>query len=178
MARPAEKLAPSKAEHLLNMDDDEFRQAVDQEVRGTLPTEVSLALRDPRLSQRWYLALIQMKKSVESQLGAKRSDLVNMRETDNGRWDQELANFHRWRAGAVRFKSGVEERLIEIRRSRLVVFPTEEVLTEQRNWALEKMQCLVKGIVEHQRTVSQEYDEDVSDADKKLWKLVDLPGVG
>ena len=144
-----------KARDLLDLPEEDFRGIVDDEVRGTLDRNTGVVLRDPQLLDRWHLTLISMKKSVESQLGSIRSDLVKVRpELAPEEYERRLAEFHRWRAGAVRFKSGVEERLLEIRARR---------------------QTLTTAISLHKNTVLEEFAEDeISDADRDLWKVLTI----
>lgn len=152
----------SDAQKLLALPDAEFRALVDSEVRGTSPAKVGETLRDPLLIDRWYHTLLQMKKSVESQLGAKRSDVLKNRRYS----EQDVADFHRWRAGAVRFKSGVEDRLLEIRRIRGIVQPDTEAIKRERN-------ALLRAIDDHRQTVLQEFEADeISDADRALWSAL------
>lgn len=159
-------------EALLDMPEDQFRAIVDREVRGTA-RDVGPVLRDPRISWRWYFALVQMKKSVESQLGAKRADLAKVRPTiPQYEYEQKLTEFHQWRAGALRFKSGVEERLLEIRSQNSRFRPNGEIIEDQRNWALTANFALVQGIREHQKVMLKDSPDEVSDADLALWELV------
>lgn len=174
---------------LLDLTEPDFRALVDREVRGVSGTtdmtpaeiaqlrkeleELAPLLRDPQIIERWHLALIQMKKSVESQLSSRRSDQVKYIHTlSRQQYERKLADYHKWRAGAVRFKSGVEDRLLEIRSARHHSFPDAQVIEEQRNWALTMNHQLVTGILEHKNTVLKEYADDVSEADVQLWGLV------
>jgi len=142
-----------QSQTLLNSSEEDFRRVVDEEVRGCLKQETCTALRSPPLLNRWYLALISMKKNVESQLGSKRSDLIKIRpELTPEEYEQRLVEFHRWRAGAIRFKNGVEDRLLEVRARR---------------------QTLTTAISLHKNTVLKEFAEDeISDADRDLWKAL------
>lgn len=144
---------------LLSLPDPQFREVVDAEVRGTAQPKVGETLRDPLLIDRWHHTLLQMKKSVESQLGAKRSDVFKNKHYSA----HDLAEFHRWRAGAVRFKSGVEDRLLEIRRIRGIAQPDTQAIKRERN-------ALLQAIDAHRQTVLEEFEADeISDADRALW---------
>lgn len=144
----------------LDLPNEDFRDLVDEEVRGITDEAISRALRDPVLMERWYLTLVQMKKSVESQLGAKRSDLV--RHIGARDYPSRVAEYHRWRAGSLRFKSGVEERLLEVRAMRFkgVTNP----------W--KRTQRLLDAIIEHRDSMG-DYNEEGSEADLRLWRLAE-----
>ncbi len=143
-------------ETLLNSSDEEFRSIVDDEVRHP-NNEYSALLRDPRVRERWYYALVGMKKSVESQLSAKRSDIL---KTPASPQDVAWQDFHRWKAGAVRFKSGVEDRLLEIRKN--------------GGRPSDRANLLQAAILQHKNAVLKDFNpEEVSDADTSLWKSVD-----
>lgn len=155
---------------LLKMPEEDFRAVVDDEVRGVeeLDPKTAKALRDPLVADRWYYALVSMKKSVEGQLGAKRSDLLKHRSPPRDRTE-----YHRWRAGALRFKSGVEERLLEVR-SRRHSLTHIDTVQEERNVALAQMQNLKTAITSHKTSVLSDFaDDEVSDADRTLWSAIE-----
>lgn len=150
-------------EELLGLPEDQFRKLVDSEVRrnSNEPNpkleELAEALRDHRVAPIWRVALISMKKSVEGQLGAKRMDLARAEaELAPEMYTKRVNEFHVWRAGALRFRNGVEERILELSE------------TQTRTVAM-----LRSAIIKHKQTVTREYDDDVSEADVALWSLVE-----
>ena len=146
-------------DNLINMPEEQFRSIVDKEVRGTLDAATGEMLRHPRLVDRWYYALVSMKKSVESQLSSKRSDILKVPGPVNSR-SSEWSDYHRWKAGAIRFKSGVEDRLLEIRRTH--GRPTDRAAQ------------LEQAILDHKSKVLADFAPDeVSDADTGLWHVVE-----
>jgi hypothetical protein len=79
-----------------------------------------------------------------------------------------------WKAGALRFKTGLEERLGEARR---VLHDLDDPLvnvaeriTEERNRALVRVALLEQAIRRHRDTFPDE--DDPSDADLELWQMV------
>lgn len=140
-----------KLSDIQNMSDNEFRRLVDSEVRGNSGSSVRSLLHDPSIDKRWYFTLLTMKKSVESQLGAKRADLAT--RVNNPDYESDKIEYFTWRGGALRFKNGVEDRLLEIR----------------KDWdaAHEK---LIAAIRVHKDSVLDEFPDEVSSADESLWE--------
>lgn len=176
---------------LLSFTDDDFQDVVDGEVRRVGGKYLKSLLADPTLIDRWRLALVQMKKNVESQMGARGDDMKVLfidienperteeetclpaeavREARIERHRAANADFVKWRAGAKRFKLGVEERLLEIRRTKIM---TGAFRADDHVIALHVIQTLVDGIEAHRaQMVLDVADEDISDADKELWRLL------
>lgn len=159
-------------DELLKLTPDAFEDVVDKEVRGQVDGETARSIRDPRLSERSYYVLTTMKKNVESQLAARRLDVARI----NGQpgYNEALTDFHRWKAGAVRFKNGVENRLMQIRAMRGTVFPDGDIIKWERNVALGANQRMIEAILKHRDTVLKEFDaDDVDDTDRELWKVIE-----
>lgn len=178
---------------LLGFADEDFQDVVDGEVRRVGGRYLKGLLSDPALIERWRLALVQMKKNVESQIGARSDDVkalfieidnpercdgeerlspAELREVRTERHRAANADFVKWRAGAKRFKLGVEERLLEIRRIRVA---NGDFKANDHALALYMIQTLVDGIESHRAQMLADYqDDEISDVDKELWKLIPL----
>lgn len=117
---------------LLAMTADEFHAVVNLDLRKGTDDETWEALRSPAVFDRWWGALIGMSKSIDGQLGARREEFLSqqadLREQMRvavaaGDVDKQAAiesrsnktskEYHRGRAGSLRFKSGLEEWLTE-----------------------------------------------------------------
>lgn len=159
----------------------------------------SAALRSSALVDRWLTALLAASKSVEGQLAAKDCDyeadkaqatrtvlrlealakkrpLTEKEEAElAGTRDRLLASRQRHfksRSGTLRFKSGLDEWIIEARgvrdsfRDRLY----DTVVVEERNRYAEQLRALKEAIRAHRDSFPPE--DDPSEADEKLWQLV------
>lgn len=179
---------------LLNLPDKEFWALVDRDIRGTLPdVEVEAIRSDAALIERWYQALIRMKKSVEGTLGAKAADAKANRLTAELKNDPDTAKtvdaeHASWRAGAIRFKVGVEERLTVVRTLRAAYAPRliESAAVLERNLISlrlvqvedklqtveDDLRMLSNAIKAHRKSIVDDDDADPSDADLELWALV------
>jgi hypothetical protein len=128
-----------------------FRTLVENDVRNVCSDEDSDALRSPLNVRRWEDELKRIKKSVESQLGAKRDETRNAKLSQSD-VDTQYKAFLQWRAGAKRFLGAVEDRVIEA-----------NTLSGQGN--------LMKAIRDHQKWMT-EHDFDSSEADVELWSNI------
>jgi hypothetical protein len=158
---------------LMVLPDDVFRSYVDEAVRGhpedTQTQELRSKLKDPEVVDRTYLTLVSMKKSVEGQLAARRADFVKERGTLRSNPPGQRAaeeRYHAWRAGALRFKSGVEDFMLAVRGNREK--PTGD------NYYL-AYQTLRQAIEKHREAVETALanDQDTDDADAVLWSVLD-----
>lgn len=153
--------------------DDKFRALVDDDVRGILDHQVAKLLRKSENVERWYYALVLMKKSVESQLGAKRAEVQQYVHDPSPSARSRLNDYNSWRAGALRFKNGVEAHLLEARE--IIAQDTRmshtELVKSERNFALGEMERLKTAILDHRQTVLREGFEPTA-ADLDLWKCV------
>lgn len=150
------------------LNEEDFRELVDRDLRRENTEEEAIALRSPALVDRWYTVLVSMTKSVDGQLSAKRQDFEAHKarlKSQLLRADEELAfarrkhdramiaevekkarklreewaaaqeRYSRSRAATLRFKSGLEETLVEARlhrnktRDRLY----DTVVSQERN---------------------------------------------
>jgi hypothetical protein len=174
---------------LLKMDDTSFRELVDAEVRGRASPELTASLRSPEIAERWYQQLLVMKKSVESTLAAKTAEdkeqrLVLLDAADSvsdpdqaadlrRRANQSRAQYLKWRAGALRFRAGVEERLAEAAwRRRLAGSVNPAALLEERNQLLGRLGMLTEAIQAHRDSMADVASEDIDDADRELWEVL------
>lgn len=186
---------------LLAIDDKEFRQVVDQDLRkdssnkrarADLPEGVSKALRDPDVAKRWLNHLSQMQRTVEGTLAAREAESESKRanirqqifEAEANReptahlralMEEEKKNYLYSRAGTLRFKSGLDETWLE---ARAIVerYDTEayrnQVFKERNNFAA-RTEELEKAIREHKEDFYAEEDDlEPSKADLRLWGLV------
>lgn len=160
----------------------------------------SAALRSPALVDRWLTALLAASKSVEGQLSARKMDydatkaglkrkIVNLeyKERTEGLTPEEdeelrdtrdrllaaLERYSKSRSGTLRFKSGLDEWIIEARslrdglRDRLY----DTVVVEERNRFAQRIRVLEEGIRAHRDSYPD--DDDPSDFDEDLWALVE-----
>jgi len=125
------------AKQLLSITNPEFHGVVNDDVRSQTDPETAEALRSPEVFDRWWSTLLGMSKSIDGQLGARREEFLSQvielkeqirttpSETEVSVLETRLskisANYHRGRAGSLRFKSGLDVWLVEaalIRRMR------------------------------------------------------------
>ena len=150
------------------LNEEDFRELVDRDLRRENTEEEALALRSPALVDRWHTVLVSMSKSVDGQLSAKRQDFeahkarlksqllradeeLGLARADHDRdriadvekrarklreeWAAAQERYSRSRAATLRFKSGLEETLVEARlhrdktRDRLY----DTVVSQERN---------------------------------------------
>lgn len=159
---------------LLSLDDERFRSIVDSAVRGNVSKETMAQLKTPEVANRCYMALVTMKKNVEGQLAAKRADYnrqrVQFRKNPNKLREAE-ERWLTWRGGALRFKTGVEELMVEIRGKRS---PSDWALRAERNEVVIAYENLRQAIAAHRDHVcTAECDEKECVADVTLWSVLD-----
>lgn len=167
------------------MSREEFAGVVDQEVRGRAPRDLAQALRSPEVADRWYQQLVTMKKSAEAQLAAKSADDKEQRITLTlvarefpekskemlRRADEVRAQYLKWRAGVLRFRSGVEERLAEASwRRRMSTSLIPSALIDERNQLLSQVSALTAAIKAHKASMADL--EEADEADEALWRTI------
>lgn len=179
---------------LLELDERDFYNLVDRDVRGRLEAKLARKLRDPLVVERWYQTLLRMKKTVEGTIAAKTSetrgqrieletfgtlstwrgpDVVSVEHFQNPR--EKAAEIHfaylAWRAGSIRFKVGVEERLTEVswRRKLVVSNLILSVAQVERNQFADEVQRLRTAIEVHHSEIDR---DDVTEQDEALWAVV------
>jgi len=114
-----------------------------------------------------------MKSNVESQIAAKKSDLTkNHGEMSDSAFTKERSEFHKWKAGALRFRNGVDERLRQAKDARSSLFGSvyPDMIREERNSVIAENVRLKDAIRRHQEIVTNEYDP--TEADEELWSVV------
>ena len=170
----------STVEFLTKCPEANFRDIVDQDLRGQPgkeAKEIAEALRSPEVVRRWHSTLLSIQKNVEAQLASKaaetRSELL-MLNLDGKAKDakQTEANFERWRAGALRFKSGVEQAIFQARDVIDREFPeaNHDRIVSERNEALTQVMILKNAIRKHRDSFTDE--DDASKDDHELWEYV------
>lgn len=163
---------------LLALSDEEFRAVVDRGLRqrSNADPETAKALRHPRVIDRFYFTVLSMQKSIEAQFGAKRAELEQRRtellkQGASGKQAalQAMQDDAKWRAGAIRFKLGVDEIVLEIRRLREAARSDlyREFAIEERAFLAKRVRDLEDTIRRHRDSFPE--DEDPSESDEELW---------
>jgi hypothetical protein len=106
------------AQRLLRLKDDAFRTQVDAELKGHAGDFVATALRSDAVRPRWILHLRRLLNAANGTIEARDAEAEADRLDAVANGDETLATdierrHLRWRAGAVRFRTGVQERLLE-----------------------------------------------------------------
>lgn len=155
--------------HPLELSDDEFRTLLDAAIRGNMDNITVEALKSDPCLDRTYAALISMKKSVEGQLAAKRADYVIERSrTPKHRIAEVERKYQAWRAGALRFKTGVEEFLSSVRPPS----SPDSDLRSERNRLLIENEAFRQAIHDHWAHHCTPQCDVRCTADEALWKLI------
>lgn len=163
---------------LTAVNDEEFNDYVNADIRGTADAEVSAALREVDVLDRWYECLLANKASVESQLAHNKAERADQfartyYRGDEGKqeWASYLADQTKWRSGAIRFKNGTDVKLVEAKRLLREARNVSEssVLIRERNDAVSRANVLRQAIIGHRDTV----DEEEEAADERLWAAVE-----
>jgi hypothetical protein len=193
-------------DELLSMPEDQFRVEVDRDLRREeydtdgpdryQARRAALRCRDPQLTERWYTLLLRMACSVDGQLAAMHedneakkaslrsqiADAAHNRDDRRSRtlarqWEKQKEGFSTSRAKLLRFKTGLDEWVIE---ARMLYDSTrnsmyEQIVAEERNhWAAETSR-LRSAIREHQQAILDDDGVDASPADEKLWEALVAP---
>lgn len=180
---------------LLDLDEKDFYNLVDRDVRGRLDQSLARKLRDPMVNERWYQTLLRMKKTVEGQIAAKSTetkgqraeleangtittwrgnDIVNVESFDDPKAKalELYTQFMAWKSGSVRFKVGVEERFTEVawRRKRITANLLLSVAQVERNLLADEVIRLRDAIARHQDVI---HEDDATEQDEELWSALD-----
>lgn len=141
---------------LLGLMPEAFKSVVNNDIRGECDSETEQALRSQDVCRRWYNMLVSTKRSIETQLATFRIERVQKANSPD--YEPWLQDKLKWRAGALRFKSSVEEKIAE----------AKEHLRAETNQA-EKYR---HAILDHQTAcVATDGDPD-HDVDRALWSVV------
>jgi hypothetical protein len=187
----------SMIRRLAVMDDRGFRQEVDADLRRPGPRERReyevrrAALRSPELVDRWTTVLLTMTKSVEGQLASKQEDheaakadlrqkIATLEQTAphsddlfkaRQEWEQLKKEYAQSRAQMLRFKTGLDEWVIEARALRDSLRSTmyDSVVAEERNHYAAQVQVLRAAIDAHRTRILEDEDYEPSSADERLW---------
>lgn len=188
----------SMIRRLAVMDDRGFRQEVDADLRrpgardNRREYEIRrAALRSPELVDRWNTTLMTMSKSVEGQLASKQEDheaakaelrqRIALLAKDPSRadelfqarqeWEQIKKDYATARAQMLRFKTGLDEWVIEARALRDASRATmyDSVVAEERNYYAAQVQMLRAAIDAHRTEILEDEDYEPSSADERLW---------
>lgn len=180
------------ARNLMGLDHAAFRKEVDSDLRpgdGERWKARHRALRSPTCVDRWFMVLSQMAKSVDGQLAAKADDYEAARAetreqllaaTDavqqmgfRRRLESLKAEYSRNRANTLRFKSGLDEALIEARALRDSVRDRlyDSVVAEERNRYAARVTTLEEAIRDHQDAFTAG-DIDPEPHDLHLWDVI------
>lgn len=172
-------IVTSATEALIIMGDDSFRDLVDKDLRRKdredIPQELRDGLRSPEVADRWLSTLIKIAKSVEGTL-AYRYDEYEAEKADlELKGDQTglyllKQQYHQQRAKTLRFKTGLDEWLIEARtirdaRRRQDPAASERALLER------KVRSLKEAIEEH-HSAAVAADRPPASYDQKLWSVL------
>lgn len=134
-------------EDLIKMDDEAFRDFVEHDARKPAGYKREMLL-SPDVIDRYFATLTSIKTKVELTIAAKRSDLRCLPESQQA---AAIVEFEHWRAGALRFKTSIDELIISTRLHR------NETRSHSR--------------FEHAIRVHRQHldPDDASDADRELW---------
>lgn len=159
---------------------EEFEASVNADIRGTADPATSAMLRETENLNLWYDTLAKMKRAVEAQLTSSRSTLLTNQAELLGKgshdaWLEAKASTERWRQGAIRFKNGVEERLAEAKRLRMMENSNSFItsLVNDRDRAIAESVKLREAIEAHRTAVlAEDLDEDPEMIDDRLWSVL------
>lgn len=176
--------------NLKDLNNNELRAAVDDYIRGRVshrlgdrdadsgsPEILDQLRQSPEVLDRWYYTLIELKRSVESQLAARRADtdakqshLLSRSDTrSKNEWLTVKGDFETWRGGALRFKNGVETALLEAKSLR-GQSGVDSALADRDRY-IHKVQVLLEAIRKHQDHDCNQTDcpDDRCLGDEELW---------
>ncbi len=176
---------------LSQMDDEMFRQLVDRDLRSETTPEEAAALRSPEIVDRWVSVITAMSKKVEGHLAAKKQDFeatksrikaeINKAEARGSQaivqklklqLEEEKERNAQSRAKTIRFKSGLEESMIEARHIRNTFRPSyDSYIKDERNALAKKVRELEQAIIHHKEEQTED-DTEPSAADIELWSYV------
>lgn len=166
------------------MNPEEFNQLVSADVRWIDPATASPErpvknnitdaqrqwLRQPENLDEWYDELTRMLRKIDSQQSSRRAErytkrlqFEDMGPKGRRKWLEYVAAEEQWRSGSLRFKRGVEDRLVEckaLKRQRTPIQKTDEQIEIIR---------LRTAIAAHKQAFDM---EDASPEDRELWRTI------
>lgn len=146
--------------HIVEADEETFRVFVNDDIRNRAHEDVGRALRSSECVDRWYRALVSMKRNAELQITLDRADRSAERARLDGAsdgkqlWMQYVKERDQWAAGNARFKAGVEDKIDEAK--------------SIRNRPNNRIKELETAIINHRK----EMEADASSADEDLWAVL------
>ena len=167
---------------LMQLSDTEFNEVVNEEVRGVATQEDATLLRNKETVDRWAITLLGLKRSVETQFGAKRAEAAQREYALYERGNpsrleltQIKTEHAEWRSKALRFLNGLEDRLAEARKlcKEYSLLTDVTILSRERENLVRQILLLREGIAKHKGTVTTSEEEDTEAADTELWSLVE-----
>lgn len=167
-------------EELLELSDAEFRALVHAELAGRGDAPTAEALRHPSVLSRWSNSLERLRLTTngqfearEAELEAARIDAEEIRPSEESRLALALAreSFQRWRAEAVRFRTTVEDRLLE------AAYLQERLQQEsEAQAAAEELEALRAQVAELEAAIATHraaiHEDDAAEPDRQLWRLL------
>ena len=173
----------------LGYEDESFRDFVDRDIRMQTSESEAEALRSPAYAERWLTTLNVMQRSIEGQLAAKQEEFLAERarlrrllrrevdENDRSRLQDQLdalqETHSRDRAKKLRFKTGLDEALVEARAvvDALRGSQYDSIVSTERNYYAEQRRRLEEAIRLHQAQTTEE-DIEPSEYDEQLWAVI------
>lgn len=176
---------PSPAE-LLELPDAEFRALVHAELAGRSDASTAEALRHSLVLARWSNSLERLRLTTygqlearEAELEAARIDAEEIRPSEESRLALALAreSFQRWRAEAVRFRTTVEDRLLEgaYLQERLAQEAEAQTAAAELEALRARVAELEAAIATHRAAI---HEDDAAEPDRQLWRLLGDDAVG
>lgn len=166
----------------MTVTDLDFNDLVNRDLRGRATPEESSSLRAPDLAGKWLLALTRIQRSVEGQLASMQEDFLSRRAEiklyGSPQMHIELIelqkNHSAVRAGKLRFKTGLEEALVEARAivDELRGSHYDSLVASERNYYAEQRGRLQEAIRRHQAETLAD-DLEPSEFDERLWEVLD-----
>lgn len=104
------------------MTDQDFKDIVEEDVKGEIPKYEREMLERPENLRRWHDELVDLKRGIEAQFNAKRAEAVaeqrdcyEMGKEGKAKWFSYRAEHEDWRRRANHFKARVERRITEVK---------------------------------------------------------------
>lgn len=173
------------ADRQLGQSGETFRDLVDRDIRGRTTVREAALLRSPDLAELWLATLTAMQRSIEGQLAAKQEEFLAerarirrlARRDPDGDYANDLDALQQKhsadRAKKLRFKTGLDEALIEARSvvDALRGSQYDSIVAGERNYYAEQRRLLEEAIRLHQAQITAEGIEP-SEYDEQLWSAL------
>ena len=145
------------------IEEEQFKEMVNNDIRGQGQPEEAEMLRSPEHVRRWYNTLLSLKRKAEYNISSKRADLLRDQHsllTENSEewrveWIGKKADFEVWKQGTMRFRNGVEDKLAE----------AKTLLNPDNSNAVE-------AIRRHRDEIASG-EVDADEEDERLWSVVE-----